>query len=62
MTEFVSHNSQQSNHFLKAQESEMPLSHKILLLAKHICRELFADGIIIAVIKFSTSDIAFLAF
>ena len=28
MTEFVFHNSQQLNHFLKAQESELPFSHR----------------------------------
>ena len=28
MTEFVFHNSLQLNHFLKAQESQLPFSHK----------------------------------
>ena len=28
MTEFFVHNSQQLNRFLKAQESELPFSHK----------------------------------
>ena len=45
MTEFVYPNSQQLNHFLKAQESELPFSHKSVVSirisfgAKHLSVE-----------------------
>ena len=51
MTEFVLHNFQRINHFLKAQESELPFSHKSVVSIAHeqditcsktlICTQLF---------------------
>ena len=49
MTEFVFHNSQQLNHFLKAQESKLPFSHKSGVSITHeqniLCNKTKMDGI-----------------
>ena len=49
MTEFVFHNFQRLNHFPKAQESELPFSHKSAVSITHeqnmICSKTQMDGI-----------------